>query len=393
MSGHAPDNGTPEAPPAELRLQAERPRVTRLSRKVLIGLGGIASAGIFGLGFWALQPRSGNQQPQQLYNTQSRNIADGIANLPSDYTGLSKPSPPLGPPLPGDLGPPILHAQQQGNVQSGETADQQRLAQEQQAALTSGLFVQAAAQSVQLASNEAPQTGATPTGGSNAPPSDDPTAIEGMQDEKLAFMNGPVDRDTISPDRIMRPVSPYIVQAGWVIPGALITGIKSDIPGDVTAQVTENVYDSATGHYLLIPQGSKLFGKYDSQIAFAQTRVQMVWTRVIFPDGASIILQRLPGADPQGYSGLEDQVNDHWVALFKAAVLSTILSVGAEAGTSNSENNLAQAIREGASQSISETGQQIVERNLNIQPTLTDRPGLPVRIIVDQDLVLEPYRG
>jgi type IV secretion system protein VirB10 len=393
MSGHEPDSGTPEAPPAELRLRAERPRVTRLSRKVLIGLGGIASAGIFGLGFWALQSRTGNPQPQQLYNTQSRNIADGITNLPSDYTGLAKPSPPLGPPLPGDLGPPILHAQQQGNVQSGETADQQRLAQEQQAALTSGLFVQAAAQSVQLASNETPQMGAAPSGGSNAPPSDDPTAIEGMQDEKLAFMNGPVDRDTVSLDRIMKPASPYIIEAGWVIPGALITGIKSDIPGDVTAQVTENVYDSATGRYLLIPQGSKLFGKYDSQIAFAQTRVQMVWTRVMFPDGDSIVLQRLPGADTQGYSGLEDQVNNHWISLFKAAVLSTILSVGAEAGTSDSENNLAQAIREGASQSISETGQQIVERNLNIQPTLTDRPGLPVRIIVDQDLVLEPYRG
>jgi type IV secretion system protein TrbI len=142
---------------------------------------------------------------------------------------------------------------------------------------------------------------------------------------------------------------------------------------------------------LLIPQGSRLFGEYSSEISFAQTRVQMVWTRVIFPNGSSIVLQNLPGADTQGYSGLEDGVDNHWGTLFKAAILSTILSVGSEAGTSDSENNLAQAIRQGASQSFNQTGQQIVERNLNIQPTLTDRPGLPLRIIVDRDLVLAPY--
>jgi type IV secretion system protein VirB10 len=142
---------------------------------------------------------------------------------------------------------------------------------------------------------------------------------------------------------------------------------------------------------LVLTQGAKLIGQYDSSVAFGQSRVLLVWTRIIMPDGSSIALERQPGADAQGYAGLEDEVDNHWGMLLKAAVLSTILSVGAEAGTSNSENNLAQAIREGASNSISQTGQQIVQRQLNIQPTLTIRPGFPVRVIVTHDLVLAAY--
>ena len=146
------------------------------------------------------------------------------------------------------------------------------------------------------------------------------------------------------------------MQAGTVIPAALITGIRSDLPGQITAQVTEAVYDSPTGKYLLIPQGAKLIGQYDSSVAFGQCRVLLVWTRIIMPDGDSIVLERQPGADTQGYAGLEDEVDNHWGMLFKAAVLSTLLSVGAEAGTSQDENNLVQAIRSGASNSISQTG-------------------------------------
>jgi type IV secretion system protein VirB10 len=152
------------------------------------------------------------------------------------------------------------------------------------------------------------------------------------------------------------------------------------------------LYDSPTGRYLLIPQGARLIGQYDSQISFAQSRVQLVWTRLILPNGKSIVLESQPGVDPEGYSGLEDAVDNHWGTLFKAALLSTVLSVGAEAGTSDSENNLAQAIRMGTSNSVSQTGQEIVERNLNVQPTLTIRPGFPVRVLVNRDLVLAPYR-
>ena len=182
-----------------------------------------------------------------------------------------------------------------------------------------------------------------------------------------------------------------MLQAGAVIPAALITGIRSDLPGEITAQVTQNVYDSPTGHLLLIPQGSRLIGQYDNGVGFGQRRVLLAWTRLIFPNGRSIVLERQPGADAQGFSGLEDGVDYHWGSIFKAAALSTILSVGAQAGSTNSENNLAQAIRTGASNSVSQAGQQIVARELNIAPTLTIRPGFPVRVMVTHDLVIEPY--
>ena len=177
-----------------------------------------------------------------------------------------------------------------------------------------------------------------------------------------------------------------------MIAAALITGIRSDLPGEVTAQVTEDVYDSPTGKALLIPQGARLVGQYDAQVTFGQSRVLLVWTRLIMPNGRSVVLERQPAADAEGYAGLEDEVDNHWGMLFKAAILSTLLSVGSEAGTTNNENSLVQAIRQGASQSFNQTGEQVVGRSLNVQPTLTIRPGFPVRVLVTHDLVLEPYR-
>lgn len=390
MSEHNGDGG--QAPIPELRLHPGRPKVTRLSRKVIIGAGAIAVMGILGLGYVALQSRNGNQQPQELYNTQSRNIADGIANLPSDYTEIPKPTPPLGPPLPGDLGPPILHAQQQGQISSGNDEAQQRLAQEQQAALTSGLFVQTQTQPAETTLGEIAQP-PVPAAGSSALPSDDPTAAENMQAQKLAFMNGPSNVQTVSENRLQGPASPYVLQAGSIIPAALITGLKSDLPGTIFSQVTENVYDSPTGRYLLIPQGARLEGEYDSSVSFGQSRILLVWTRIIMPNGRWIALSRQEGADPQGYSGLEDGVDYHWWGIAKAAVLSTILGVGSELGANNNDNDIVLALREGTADTLNQAGQQIVERQLNIQPTLTDRNGLPVDVDVDQDLVLAPYQG
>lgn len=180
------------------------------------------------------------------------------------------------------------------------------------------------------------------------------------------------------------------------IPAALITGIRSDLPGQITAQVTEAVFDSPTGRAKLVPQGARLIGIYDSQVAFGQSRVLLVWTRLIMPNGRSIVLERQQGADAGGYSGLEDEVDNHWAELFKAALLSTILGVGAELGSgadTGSNTDILQALRLSAANSLNQTGQQVVRRNLNIQPTLTIRPGFPVRVIVNRDLVLEPYRG
>jgi type IV secretion system protein TrbI len=211
------------------------------------------------------------------------------------------------------------------------------------------------------------------------------------------FVNAPVDRRTTAPDRQVGPASPFVVQAGTVIPAALITGVSSDLPGPITAQVTENVYDTPTGRSLLVPQGARLIGIYDSQVAHGQSRVLLAWTRLIMPNGRSIVLERQPGADTAGNAGLQDEVDHHWGALFTAALLSTLLGAGAELGSGVDAGNgnaaLIQTLRRGAGESMNQTGQQVVRRNLNIQPTLIIRPGFPVRVIVNRDLVLEPYRG
>ena len=169
-----------------------------------------------------------------------------------------------------------------------------------------------------------------------------------------------------------------MLQAGAVTPAALLTGLRSDLPGQITTQVTEAVYDSPSGKILLIPQGARLIGQYDAQVAFGQIRALLVWSRLVMPNGRSIVLEPQSGADPEGYAGLEDKVDNYWGALFKAALLSTILSVGSEAGTSNNQNNLVDAIRRGSSDSFSQTGRQVVGRSLQVQPTITVRPGFPL---------------
>jgi type IV secretion system protein TrbI len=186
------------------------------------------------------------------------------------------------------------------------------------------------------------------------------------------------------------------VETSPEIPAALVTGLRSDLPGQIIAQVTEHIYDTPTGRSLLIPQGARLIEVYDSQVALGQSRVLLVWTRLIMPNGRSIVLERQPGVDPGGYAGLEDGVDNHWGALFKATLLSTLLGVGSELGAGSDAGNnggIIRALRRGSGDSLNQTGQKIVQRNLNIQPTLTIRPGFPARVIVNRDLVLESYKG
>jgi type IV secretory pathway VirB10-like protein len=375
-------------PPEEMRLRSSRPPVTRLSRRVLLGLGTAAAIGIGGALFFAFKPQH-QTTGSELYNTNNRNTPDGLANLPRDYTGLPKPAPQLGPPLPGDLGRPMANAGVPApGMPAGADPEQQRIAQEQEAARVSRLFATTNVSQTTTAAAPTPAASQAPAASNSG------SADLTSPNHKLAFLNGAVDRRTTSPDRVQAPASKYILQAGAVIPAALITGLRSDLPGQVTAQVTEDVYDSPTGKILLIPQGARLVGQYDAQIAFGQTRALLVWNRLIMPNGRSIVLERQPGADPEGYAGLEDEVDNHWGTLFKAAILSTLLSVGSEAGMSGNNNgSLAEAIQQGVSQSVNQTGQQVVSRSLNIQPTITIRPGFPVRVTVTHDLVLEPYRA
>jgi type IV secretion system protein VirB10 len=216
----------------------------------------------------------------------------------------------------------------------------------------------------------------------------DQSADAGPQDataSREAFLGRSVDRRTVSPDRLQAPPSPYVVQAGTVIPAALVTGLRSDLPGQITAQVTSHVYDSPSGRYLLIPQGSRLIGEYDSRVAADQSRVLLVWTRLILPDGRSMVLERQPGAGAAGHAGLEDGVDNHWGRVFLAAGLATILNIGLETG--DDDDPVAEAIREGSQDTIGRTGEEIVRRQLAVPPTLTVRPGFPVRVMVTRDLV------
>lgn len=372
-----------------LRLRGGPPRITRLSRKVLAGGTAFAALLIAGAVLWALRSNHAHRpSPDELYSTDHPNIADGLTTLPRDYAGIARDVPKLGPPLPGATGRTTAATQGQ-SASLGLDAEQQRADQETEAARTSKLFASTTAV-VAPANTKSAETNA------NATPSSDESFTQNGQDRKLLFVNASVDRRTTSPDRLFRPASPFVVQAGSIIPAALLTGIRSDLPGQITAQVTENIYDSPTGRARLIPQGSRLIGVYDSRVAFGQSRVLLVWTRLVLPNGRSIVLERQQGADAGGYSGLEDEVDHHWADLFKAALLSTTLGVGAELGSGadgGSNTDILQALRLSAANSLNQTGQQVVQRNLNIQPTLTIRPGFPVRVIVNRDLVLQPYRG
>lgn len=368
-----------------MRLRAEPPRVTRLSRKVLAGVGAAALLGIGGALIYALQTRDPGPGGEELYSIDNRPTADGLTGLPRDYTG-----PVLGPPLPGDLGGPILDAQNRGQpiappamAMPAVDPDEERRRAEEEAARLSTVFFQSGPR-------EGPVPGTAPglaDFGLAGLPGQAPA-----QDRQTAFLTGPADRQVVALDRVMAPASPYILQAGAVIPAALITGIRSDLPGQITAQVTENVYDSPTGSLLLIPQGTRLIGAYDAGVTFGQRRVLLVWNRLILPNGRSIVLERQPGADASGFAGLEDGVDYHWAELLQAAGLSTLLAVGAELAA-DEEDRLIRALRDGAQDTINQAGQAIVQRQLQVAPTLTIRPGFPVRVIVTRDLVLEPYRN
>lgn len=309
-------------PAATMRLRPEPPRVTRLSRKALAGIGLVASLGLGGALIYALQTRHGNNQGQELYSTDNRTTPDGLAGLPKDYSGVPK----LGPPLPGDLGRPILNAQESGRAiptpaiampNPGVSQEEQRRLQETESARTAHLF---SSTQTRPASNPTPPATATATlpqtdlsGLGLAPQPSTPSA----QDRQLAFLNQTPDKRTVSPDRVAAPASANVLQAGAVIAAALITGIRSDLPGQITAQVTENIYDSPTGKILLIPQGTRVIGQYDNGVGFGQRRVLLVWNRLIFPNGRSIVLERQPGAGRMSRSKIDRRM---------ARVLSAILA-------------------------------------------------------------------
>ncbi|WOI73357.1 TrbI/VirB10 family protein [Pseudomonas aeruginosa] len=407
-----PDLATPQAgkvAPEAVTLRAQPQPVTRLNRRTLAMFMGGLSVAVLGATIWSLQPhRRGAGEQTELYNVDRVSKSEGLDGLPADYSKLPQKVPELGPPLPGDLGPAIVASQQPVTptyVPPGHDPED-ALRKEADAAAASSVFFRSGQQGNAAAPATA-QAAAAATGNalagfdplaagpaSMAAQPADPTATQNRQEQKEAFLQG-ASTETRNSGNLTLPASPYQVMAGTVIAGALVTGIKSDLPGDVIATVTEPVYDTATGKFLLIPQGSRILGKYNSQVSYGQSRVQVVWNRIILPDTSSLTIDNLVGTDPAGYSGLEDGVDYHWGRIVAGAALTTLLGVGAElAAPENRQdgNRIVIAGRDSAQDSINQVGQEMTRRNMNIQPTLTSRPGLPVRIIVNRDLVLRPYQ-
>ena len=393
--------------PEAVALRAQPRAVTRLNRRTLAMLTGGLSVAVLGATIWSLQPHRRAGEQTELYNVDRVSKSEGLDGLPSDYSKLPK-VPELGPPLPGDLGPAIVKAQQPVTptyAPPGHDPDDARR-KEAEAAAASSVFFRSGTPGKGVAPGSAQVAAAGPASAlagfdplaagpaSTAAQPADPTATQNRQDQKEAFLKGG-STETRNSGNLKMPSSSYQVMAGTVIAGALVTGIKSDLPGDVIATVTEPVYDSATGKFLLIPQGSRILGKYNSQVSYGQSRVQVVWNRVILPDTSSLTLDNLVGTDPAGYSGLEDGVDYHWSRIVAGAALTTLLGVGAElAAPENRQdgNRIVIAGRDSAQDSINQVGQEMTRRNMNVQPTLTARPGLPVRVIVARDLVLRPYQ-
>lgn len=399
-----------------LKIRSSPKPVTRINRKALMVGAGLGVLALFGAASIALQPPkpAGSVTGTELYNVENTRKPDGLAALPTSY-GEVRPSPILGPPLAGDLGSTILRAEKDLGIEpeyvaafeadfrpnpedeAARAARMRAAAIEEEAARAPVFFqLQSQASLVSRAtskSSTAPQLPsellALATSGVALPTGFQTTSDTNMQARKIDFAGDQRGADVYNTHQVLDPLSPYQVMAGTLIPASLVTGINSDLPGSIVAQVTQPVFDTVTGQYLLIPQGSRLLGRYQSEVSFGQDRALLIWDRMIFPDGSSIQISE-PGTDAQGFAGLSDRTDHHWDRVFAAAGLATILGIGAELG-SDDDDEIARTIQEGAGQSVHQAGQRVVDRNLNIQPTITVRPGSPIRVLVTRDLILRPH--
>jgi len=412
-----------DAPP-NLTIRARPRAVRRFSRKALLGGGLVLGAVMFGALAMALQSPEHDDKAEELYNVTHKPMAAGLELLPKTYEDMK---PTLGPPLPGDLGeaylsknravsaptqlaevleprprrrttysapaqpsyqppvpvynPPVQQPKTQslffdvGRIASGG----QRTRHASVAAvdpLSQGLGFQVP----QMPSYPTPPSGFDLGGGQTD---------QNGQVDKQAFLDRDAD-DIYNSHGLVSPRSPYQVMAGNIISASLVTGLNSDLPGQVIGQVTENVFDTVTGQHLLIPQGSRLMGRYDSVIAFGQSRALVVWTRLILPNGDSIQLDNLPGSDSQGFAGLKDKVDKHTWQFIKGAALSSLLSIGSELASDDGDR-LTRALQNAGQDTANIAGQRIIDQNLNVQPTLKVRQGWRFNVIVSRDLILKPY--
>ena len=407
-----PQAGPAAAQPDPLQLRSRPRRVTRVNRKVLIVVAGVGLAFLAGLIVVALDPPSWRKRDTgpELVTVERKATPDGLDRLPSSYDRFD----PNRQPAPkAVLAPGVPQLKDADPINELERAENVRLARLAAQARESGTSfrLQQRSSSTEQPRNSAPAI-------QSSPPRTEPDAIANAatataaarlraqldgaasgpdatdQTRKLAFLKAGPEKEIYNPHAQQRPVSPYQLMAGTVIAASLVTGLNSDLPGFVIAQVTEHVYDTVTGRFLLIPQGSRLVGRYDSVVTHGQKRTLLIWQRIIRPDGSSVQIDNLPATDTAGYAGLQDGVDLHTWQLLKGIGLATVLGVGTSLafGPTTNDSDLVRALRESTGQTTNRAGQRLIERELNVQPTLTVRPGWPLRIIVHKDLVLTPYR-
>ncbi|MBV9511528.1 MAG: TrbI/VirB10 family protein [Caulobacteraceae bacterium] len=377
-------------------LQGPRTPVTRWNRRYLLA-GGTALAAIVALAFYLgfggadRAPTKAGNQPAADVTPTTPELADRYPKGYSDLTpALSGAPGSTGLPPPGTAPAGASAAPAPKPV---DPAVAQALAQAQAARQASPFFD---------GSGGPPPAPPAPTlavaegasgAGAPAPAPADVQPANGQADKRQFAAGAKLDDYLQTGER--GPVSPWEVKAGTIIPAALITAINSDLPGEIIAQVTEPVYDHVTGRTLLIPQGSRLIGQYDSQIAYGQERALIAWNRIVMPDGRSINIGAMEGADLTGASGLHDRVDGHFWQLARGILLSTLISVGAssaqDAGSRSSGDLVLNSAGTGVANEAEEVGSQITSRDLNRQPTITIRAGWPVEVLVSKDMILAPY--
>jgi type IV secretion system protein VirB10 len=426
-----------------LALHGGRPAVTRINpRAVVLALVLVAAVGGLGLivGLGGHHRRPDGEREQNLIRPSEQVVQNNVGGLPADYSfdvrkeleGVGyernvKPPPasrPVATPATAPSGDELaaererrrrleaLRAEWEKALDSPVVFASSRRRTAPAAAETTATPSTRAADARGTLAKESPAQGASISTGNMVPPpggaaalafaGGDPNAAQppgvraNLQNEKGRFVTetGKVEPYLHKP--LIGTLSKYEVKAGTLIPGALLTAINTDLPGEVIAQVSENVYDTVSGDHLLIPEGSRLLGKYQSLVSNGQNRALVVWSRVIFPNGRSIVLDGMPGTDQLGQAGLKDQVDYHLDRIGGAVALSTAIAYGGNLARGrnrgfNAGDDGRDVIGDTVAQEAGRVGQRFVERELDVQPTITIRSGWPLRVLVNKDIVLEPY--
>lgn len=381
--------------PDGLQLRAAPLTSARLSKKaaivavtVLAAIGGVIVVNI------SQKPRerSAEQQSAQKVLQPALNAAKTLTRDVPDDLSTSEPvrEPPTLPARAHSAPPPAVHKRERNSEDDARIADTAVAAFGESAA-----SVRPASTEVVTVDEARNRTGRnTSRDASGFVDTDEQIDAEpdlNRQAGKLAFREQQ-HRSSYLDARLTPPINEFELKTGTVIPSMLVSEINSDLPGDIVAQVSQNVYDSATGTHVLVPQGSKLFGRYDSQVAFGQQRLLVTWQRLIFPNGHTLELDGMPGHDQSGQSGLADRVNNHYGRIFGFGLLTSMLSAGYQLSQPAQQTTFdvpsdQQVAAAAVGRQMAQIGIEIARRNLRVQPTLEVRKGYRLNVMVNKDVV------